>query len=329
MNNILVTGGIGFVGANLVRYLAEHFPDANVVAADISAPDTSVQMFLAPVADRCAAVRMDVAEREVVRSIVETHTITHIVHAAAITPSAQRERKHPTEIVDVNLGGAINVLDAAITVQSVQRVLLISSSGVYGAPAKPVVGTQSEAGPLDLTGLYAITKRSVELLGARYNDLHDVDIASVRLAAPYGVMERPTGSRENMGHPRRLLDALLASRSVRVAGPTVHRNWTYVADTAQGISGLLGAPAWSYDVYNVSSGQSVAFRQLVNAFVEYGLHAEWIDDVDQADVAMYPDQERAPLDVSRLRTDTDFTPRFSIKTGIEAYVTAERTMGLH
>ena len=164
--NILVTGGGSFVGINIVRHLAATIQDIHLTVADRHALDAPADQFLAPVADRVRMVQLDVTDRAAVQQVVRTNHITHIVHAAAITPDPERERAYPTPIVDVNLGGAINVLDAAIQSPTVERVLLLSSDGVYGAPAVAVPEPQREDGALQIENLYTITKYSVELLAA-------------------------------------------------------------------------------------------------------------------------------------------------------------------
>ena len=139
----------------------------------------------------------------------------------------------------MNLGGAINVLEGAIQNPLAERVLLLSSSGLYGAPKENPISPLPEDSPLQLNNLYGITKYSAELLGARYATLSGKMIASARLAAPYGPMERPIGSRERMGQLQQLLVALQEERVALVAGPAIQRDWTYVLDTAEAIRALL------------------------------------------------------------------------------------------
>ncbi len=189
-----------------------------------------------------------------------------------------------------------------------QRVLVVSSSGVYGTPAPGELQPQRETDPLDLTNLYTITKYSAELLAARYAVLSGKPMAAVRLPGIYGPMERSLTSRRHTSAPGRLMAALRAGRPVRVAGPEVARDWTYAADVAAGVWALLTARQWRFPVYNLSCGQAVPFGAVVQAFVAAGLQAEWIDDADQAEIAMRPQQMRAPLDIGRIRADAAFQP---------------------
>ena len=316
---ILVTGGLGFVGVNLVRGLAAQ-PGVRVVAADVLPWDDAIDRFLAPVRGQVAQRRLDVCDRAAVDDVVAGEAITHIVHAAAITATDEEERTRAAEIVAVNLHGSIHVLDAALAAPAVERVLLVSSSGVYGAPAGDPRQPVREDDPLDLTNLYAITKRSAELFAARYAVLGGKPMAAVRLPGIYGPMERSKESRRHLSAPGRLMAALREARPVRVAGPDVMRDWTYAADVAQGIAALLSARTWRHSVYNLSCGVAVPFRAVVEAFIGAGLRAEWVADPGEADIAMRPQQARAALDIERLRTDAAFEPAIPLAAGIVAWL---------
>jgi nucleoside-diphosphate-sugar epimerase len=88
---ILVTGGLGFVGINLVRSLAES-PENQVVAADLLPLTADCARFLAPVAARVTAAHLDVRQAGALGALVQAEAITHIVHAAAITATDDRGR---------------------------------------------------------------------------------------------------------------------------------------------------------------------------------------------------------------------------------------------
>ncbi len=115
-----------------------------VVAADVLPWDETIDRFLAPVRQQVTQRRLDVRDACAVTELVDTEAITHIVHAAAITVADAAERTRAAEIVAVNLQGSIHVLDAALASPTVERLLLISSSGVYETPPAPTLQPQRE-----------------------------------------------------------------------------------------------------------------------------------------------------------------------------------------
>ena len=317
--HILVTGAFGFVGLNVVRWLASQ-PKVTVAAADLRTPDATSLALLAPVTAQVRALTLDVTDRGAVQAVIAAEQPTHILHAAALTPSPEQERANPTAIVDVNLTSLTHVLEAARVVPSVKKLLVVSSSGVYGAPRPGVSGLQGEEGPLALDGLYGITKYSAELLGAAYAQLGDQMIAAVRLSAIYGPREVPSASRPRISQVGALFQALQEGRRVKVAGPDVLRDWTHTEDIAAALWALLGAERWNYPVYNVSYGAGVSFQAVVDCFVAHGLAVEWVDDLADADIAMPADHARLPLDIRRLQADTDHVPRLDISAGVARLV---------
>jgi nucleoside-diphosphate-sugar epimerase len=322
---VMITGGAGFFGANLVRCLAADAGVEEVVCADLALPDEATARYLAPVAERVRAVQLDVTDRTEFVRLVRELGITHLVHAAAITPDEAQERAQPDAVVDINLGGSTNALAALAACLGLERLLLVSSSGVYGAAgtsqqASATLRSQIEDGPLRLDSLYAVTKRCAELLGERYAAILGRPVAAARLGPLYGPLERPGHTRPHTTAIHRLAVALRTGQSVKVAGPEIVRDWTYVADAADAVSALLQAPQWSHPVYNVSCGVGHPFRQAVEAFAAHGLRAAWVSSAEEADVAMRPSQARTPLDITRLREDTGFAPRYDLAAGVDAYL---------
>ncbi len=314
---ILVTGGLGFVGLHCVQVLAGQ-PGVQVIAADRGAPSAEVAAFFAPLAQAIACVQLDVTDRRAVHDLIHRAEITHIVHGAAITASPEQEAANPTAIVDVNLGGTINILDAALAVTTVQRVITMSSSGVYAVPSAPTTDPIGEESALDLDNLYGITKFASERLTARYSQLCGKPMTSVRLASVYGPLEVPKSSRTHTSLVHRLLMATRENKILRVAKVSGGRDRIHAQDVGRAIWALLSAPCWQYEVYNISSGLSTPFAELIEMFKKHGLRVEWVDEVAEADLVLRPSQNRAPLDISRLRADTDFSPQWTLADGIAA-----------
>lgn len=321
--NLLITGALGFVGVNLVRVLAAD-QNIHVTAADLRAPDAVTARFLAPVAHRVTFAPLDVTDRAAVHALVSARRTTHIVHAAAVTPDVTQERATPTAIVDVNLGGAINILDATVHQLSVRRTLVLSSSGVY-APASPGDLTpQAEDDELAMDSLYASTKHSAELLAARYAAASGKSMAALRLGPMVGPLERTSPTRQRVTPVRQLAEAWRDARAVTVAGPDVSRDWTYADDVAGAVLALLRAAPLRHSVYNVSGGRAYSFRSVVDAFVRRGLQATWTEQPDQADIAMRAHQVRRPLGITRLQQDAGFVPAYDLQAGVDALLAALR-----
>jgi nucleoside-diphosphate-sugar epimerase len=314
---VLVTGAAGFVGINIVRRLAEH--GATVVALVRQPPDAATQSFIAPVADRVSYLAGDVRDRSGLLELCRTERITHIVHGAAVT-SAEAEREDPAGFVDVNLGGTLNLLEAARAVGA-QRFVLISSTAVYGAP-RDRERLIEETDALQIGGIYSICKQAGEELCRRYRELFGLSTVVGRLGTAYGPMERPSGSRASMSQVHSLVHAALAGRQPKIYGADRLRDVCYIDDVAEIFARLTLRPQLAYGVYNVSQGTAHSLNAIAAAVAELvpGLRWSSVEQPDQADLVVLPPSERGPLDMRRAREDLEFTPRFPLHSGLAAYL---------
>jgi nucleoside-diphosphate-sugar epimerase len=321
---VLVTGAGGFVGASAVRTLAEADPAVRIVAADAAAPDGAAAAHWAPVADRVETAALDVRDRAAVRALVEASAPTHVVHLAAVTPSPEEERADPLRVLDVNLGGAFNVLDAATSRPGVRRVPCFGSTAIFGG-ARSLPDPIEEETPAAPAVLYGMTKAALETIVPRFGQLRGVETACLRLAAVYGPLERPTGSRTSarMSQIRRLVEALAARRPVSVHGPDALRDWTHGDDVAGAIAALVLANRMSHGVYNVSCGVPVGWHGVQAAFAARGLEIAQAPTAEAADVAMSAAEGRPPMSIARIADDAGWRPRYPrFEDGLDATLAA-------
>jgi UDP-glucose 4-epimerase len=293
---ILVTGASGFVGMNVLRYLAHAHPDATLIAADLHPPD----------AERIEFRALDVRDPEACREVLASSRPTHVIHGAAVTLTEQTDAA--VELTrNVNLHGTENLLRAAVEVGSIQRCLLLSSSGVYRQNCDD--SFCDEEHPLDLSNAYAQSKHAAELLMETY------PAVAARIGPVYGPFERSGASRSGVSLIRRLLDFVRSGKPVRVAGPDVSRDWTHAWDIAAGLDGLLFTPTLNYRIYNLSAGRAVSAYQVLEMFKERGLEVRW-SGAEEADIVFEPRQSRKPLVTERIRRDTGFAARFDFRVGL-------------
>ena len=131
---VLVTGGTGFTGANIVRELAERGND--VVSLDIVPPDDMVQRYLAPWAKQVTWLTGDIVSGADLEAVSAYERVESIVHAATYTPYGDTEKRNGRRVCDINLEGTLNVLDLARRLE-VKRFMYISSAAVYQGQATP------------------------------------------------------------------------------------------------------------------------------------------------------------------------------------------------
>lgn len=314
---VLVTGGTGFVGMNVARTLASRGHD--VLIADVAEPDAWVRDFLAGVDERVGYFQVDLAERGELERALPAGSLDAVVHAAVITATTlDVEVSSARSIVDVNLGGTVEALDAAVE-RGARRFVYVSSPSALGdASAGGLVAEDARPRP---RSLYGITKLASELLVARWTELGRVEGISVRIAQPYGPGERTTGARVRTSPICEWLP--LAERGATLpTGPLDRaRDWTYVADTAVGIAQLVTADRPTAPLYHLGTGVDVSVAEVVRELeVHYG--PLQLDETASGDV-LNPNiagPARPPLDPSRFEREFGWKPSTDIQTGMRLYL---------
>ena len=311
---VLLTGGTGFVGLHVLRALATR-GDAVVSVSTRGALDTDGRALLGEAADRIVFLKAEITDLAGLRQIVRDHGVTRIVHGAAITAIGDMERQAPYPAVMVNVGGTATVLEAA-RLESLRRVVYLSSATIYGSgdPAVPIPEDQ----PIRPAGIYAITKQAAEALVLRYQTLFDLDPVILRISAPYGPLEHPTGGRQLMSPIYGWCRAALAGEPVCLDAD-LERDFTWVGDTADAIVRALHADRLSARVYNVGAGRNVRFSEVLAALAALRPGFKVTQTAGAVD-AFFRDSLRGPLDVTRARRDLGWEPRTGMAEGLTRYL---------
>jgi nucleoside-diphosphate-sugar epimerase len=318
---VLVTGAAGFVGLHLVSELAAAGYDVIGLSRALPARDV-----LAGPTGKVKFVLGDVRDHAMLERLVAETRPTHIVHAAAITPSAADERERPREIVETNEVSTLTLLTAAAR-QGCERLLYFSSAAVY-AEAGPDAPIPEDAPLRDGGGLYPLTKLASERLCRWAGERLGIDARSVRIGPVYGEHERrPTSSRQNMSPAYRAVALALRGETLRCNDALATWDWVHGVDVGRALLRLLSAPAGDLqrDTYNLA-GEPVPMGRLLEAVaaVVPGTRVEWVATAGEANLPVPATIRRAPLDSTALARDTGYRPSYSIETGIRAYVEATR-----
>ncbi|MDJ0388566.1 NAD(P)-dependent oxidoreductase [Roseomonas sp. E05] len=308
---ILVTGGAGFVGLNLVEALlarGEHV----VVYGREDLPTAAAAAF-AHLPGRLDLVRGDVLDAAALGAVFTAHKIHAMFPFAAITAGPQREAEQTEAILEVNLLGAVGQLRAA-RAAGVGRIVFPSSISVYGESQRLPGPMREDTTPPVPVSVYGITKYAGERLALRLRDLWGLDLVCARIGGVFGPWERDTGVRDLLTPHMHLAVAALRGEAAVLPATLLPRPWIYARDLARGLLLLLDAPRPRWPVYNISAGVEWGARILLwaEALARHYPAFRWRQSADPAEVTVpfHDEGPRAVEDIGRMREEFGYAPEF-------------------
>ncbi len=167
MKKILVTGGLGQIGSELVPFLRNKYGKDNVIVADIREPSNPEEI--------SPFVKMDILDPGALKKVIESYDIDTIYHLAAILSA--RGEQNPQLAFKVNIVGLYNILEAGRE-YGLERIMVPSSIAAFG-PETPKDNTPNDT-VLKPRTMYGISKVTGELLGLYYWEKYGVDVRGVR-----------------------------------------------------------------------------------------------------------------------------------------------------
>lgn len=313
--SILVTGGTGFVGIHILRQLAER-GESVISLSNAGALDEVAWQFLSGLEGQITCCEADVRDLDTVRRELHDARVRVVVHGAAVTAIGELEAEVAREAVLVNVGGTATVLEAA-RLEGVERFVLLSSATVYGMgePSIPL----DEDRVLAPQGIYGVTKRAAEDIVARYFDLFDMKGAILRLSAPYGPLERPTGQRTVMSPVYDWCHAALRGKEVEIE-EDLERDFTHCGDTARCIAEACQIPQLGHRVYNVSCGENFRFSSVLETLARLRPNFKFHVKGTGSASGFFRDSLRGPLAIARVRKDLGFVPQYGLERGLREYM---------
>jgi len=177
---VFVAGACGFVASAICEELVSR--NISVIGADRASPPFPD----ADWAGRVTFVYFDIRDSQSIAQVLHEHAVTHIVHAAAITPDLDRERDDADTVIDVNIAGSCRLMSAAAKIGA-ERIVYLSSISAYGSAAPTVDGRFCEARSVPQPEtLYGISKHAAGGAMRRLAYLNGLDLRIIRLGPVFG-----------------------------------------------------------------------------------------------------------------------------------------------
>ncbi len=305
---ILVTGGAGFIGSSLAQKLLERGDSVLLVDNfnDYYNPEfkrRNIKELLA--FENCLLAELDFCNRLKLSKAFESFQPDVVAHLGAMA-NVRYSVKNPQVFIDVNISGTNNLLELSVEHQA-KNFVFASTGSIYGArDIVPFKETDQSDSPL---AAYPATKKSAELLGHAYNNIHGLNFTSLRFFNVYG----PKGRPDMM--PYRVTESILNQEEIPIFGQgEMERDWTYVDDLVKGFIAAIDRPQ-GYEIVNLGRGNPVSLNNFMQVIQNVIGKAAIIKNVPtpQSEVP------RTFADITKAQKLFDYQPKVDLEEGLTKF----------
>ncbi|MGI6173545.1 MAG: NAD-dependent epimerase/dehydratase family protein [Christensenellales bacterium] len=322
--SVLVTGGAGFIGSNVILRLLAEGKAKSIVNVDClnNYYDPALKAYRLREIDArtgnipYAFLQGDVSDKQFILSLFERHRFDVVIHLAA-QAGVRHSIENPDAYIESNVVGFYNILEAARR-YPVKHLIYASSSSVYGGNTKVPFSTDDNVD--NPVSLYAATKKSNELFASAYSKLYGIPATGLRFFTVYGAAGRPDMAYFGF------TNALVKGETISIFNyGNCKRDFTYVDDIVSGVLAVAERAPSGHKVYNIGGGRPENLLDFVRILCEELIAAGVLPrDFDLSAHQKFLPMQKGDVpvtyaDSSALERDCGFTPRVPLRDGLRAF----------
>ncbi len=319
--NLLITGGAGFIGSNLIQHVIDRPEVTKLVNLDCLTYAGHLEN-LERVAKhpKYAFERLDIRDKTAMLDVVRKHAITHVMHLAAES-HVDRSITGPGDFISTNIVGTFNLLEACRAYWGQdfagKKFHHISTDEVYGSLG--ATGFFTETTPYAPNSPYSASKASSDMLVRAYHHTYGLPTVITNCSNNYGPFQFP----EKLIPV--VIQSVMARKSVPVYGDGMNvRDWLYVCDHAEALwqvatRGQLG------ETYNIGGHNEWANLRIVELICD--LIDEFKPELGGSSrklITFVKDRpghdRRYAIDASKIQRELGWTPAHTFESGIRETV---------
>ena len=305
---ILITGGLGFLGVSLAKYLVDNGQKVLVTrhrnpnVPDILVPYLEKQLHVAP---------MDITRLPTILDAIKKYKVTSIIHAAGTSEKGGAFY----QVFEINVVGSINVLEAA-KLSDIGRITFVSSEGVNQGRTETTPLKEEEFFWARSDRYVPVTKKMEELLCFMYKKEYKTDVVVTRPSRIYGPFY--TAGRNPILRMVRAAVKGVKDDLTDVNARESH-DFVYVRDCARGVAMIHMAEKPKHDLYNIGSGKLHSYGDVAQVLQKTipGVSLK-LGSGEFVTITKTPYDINACLDVSRIREELGYVPEYDLEKGISA-----------
>ena len=297
---ILVTGGAGFVGSNLVKILCTKYAAQVIVLDDLF---TGNRNFLNGL--DVEFVHGSVEDQTLVEELVQkVDVVFHIAARNIIVSNA-----NPREDLMVNVVGTFNVLEACKK-NGIERLVYSSTASVYGNPKYLPI---PEDGNKSFLSFYSASKFSGEVYCQAFYEVFNVPVSVVRYSNVYGFNQLP--SNPYCGVIGKFIESSVKGDRIKIHGDGEQtRDYTFVDDAVEATIQAAINPRAIGQIYNIGTGVETSVKRLAEVINAITGSSSKIDYIDKRDI---DNIRKRYMNIDKIRHELKFSPLTRLEDGLE------------
>lgn len=318
---ILVTGGCGFIGNNLVRYLLNHTQHTVINLDKLTYAGNAKSLIDVADSSRYQFIQADIADADAINKIITDVAPDAIAHLAAES-HVDRSIDGPAEFIQTNIIGTFNLLSAALAhfktlppgQQDAFRFLHVSTDEVYGSLGDTGLFTETTA--YDPHSPYSATKAASDHLARAWKTTYGLPVIVTNCSNNYGPYQ----------FPEKLLPVMiikcLREEPLPVYGEGLNvRDWLYVEDHVSALTEVLqtGVPGQTYNIGGNSERTNIDLVKAICSIMDQlrprksGNYADLITFVQDR-----PGHDfRYAIDSSKIKNELGWEPQHPLETHLK------------
>jgi len=276
IQNLLITGGCGFIGSNFINYFSEKYPNINIINFDAmyySAKESNITEKIRK-SEKYILVKGNLNSHDLINHVLNNHRIDHVIHFAAQS-HVQSSFDDSLQFTNDNILGTHVLLECCRKYGKIKKFIHVSTDEVYGESMNNIDEKhKTEHSILCPTNPYAATKAGAELIAQSYNHSYKMPIIITRGNNVFGPNQYP----EKL--IPKFIKLLQENKKVTIQGKgTAVRAFLHSYDTATAfekilLSGKIG------EIYNIGCDEGMEYNvmEVAKILIKMIKHTEKYDD---------------------------------------------------
>jgi len=310
MKNILVTGGLGFIGSNFIEHIFNkynyhiHNVDIKTYAASYSNIGEEINR-----SGRYSLSICDINDTDRLRNLIQKNDISYIVNFAAES-HVDNSINNSTPFVQTNINGTHSLLSLLHDCSSIEKYLQVSTDEVYGSLTEEATGF-TENTPLQANSPYSASKASADLLCRSFYETFNYPILITRCSNNYGPNQ----------HEEKLIPLMIKNakqgKKLPVYGDGRNiRDWIHVSDHCSGIDAVLHGGKIG-EVYNIGGKNEMRNIDIVKMILK-------LLGRDESQIEFVKDRLghdwRYAINNSKIQNELNWSPVINFEDGLKELI---------